>query len=653
MLKYKIALINVFWTENDLNTRYFNSIEEQNDYFSLKISGQTSPLINFNMGNNIETSVIYRDVSVRSVEELVASNYAVVEQYDDTTNEIINRRYYFAYAEQDSGRQMRVILKLDDIQTNYFKYKDKIAPCFIRKANINRFIKNNSNYKFDNTLNSKLYETEGLVNFPKIPVTRYRLKLKTTVNDDVNQWLYENVAAWCYIFVDPNKSYKAYSLTDVTKQFAVAGSVFTYNIHGKDGSITSGVTGVICYPIMKPQDVQGNINNIYFTDTNNTFNFSVGVKGFEEFKKLNQDTSYVYSIKLSNKPPFNNLYARNISIVNNNLILRADYPPVENIVQFANLRALRYGNTKGAGLLIGINDERPFIETYPITTGVNNEFTLEEIVNVPLNYNLNPKLNSNLFKELVISTNNGDSYIYDLQKIGENQVSFLYTETIQPEVSKVYVRLNAPIGLYQKPSNNNYDGLVTSIDNSIAYVNTQYANFIANNKNFWLQSNVKVLGDIGTGVIAGMVGSGDPLVGGITGVASGIKSTINRNLTISNLKSAPSMLKNANGNALFNLQVNDFGIYVELRTAITNELIIANDYLNDTGFTVNIMDKIINYDNIRTYFNYIEADVEVISAPISNLEKERLKTRLKAVRFWNTDNINYDNENYERSLNNG
>ena len=78
-----------------------------------------------------------------------------------------------------------------------------------------------------------------------------------------------------------------------------------------------------------------------------------------------------------------------------------------------------------------------------------------------------------------------------------------------------------------------------------------------------------------------------------------------------------------------------------------------NDVMYKNGFAYNRVDSISNYDNIRYYFNYIEADVETITGRMSNIEKERLRERLTAVRFWNTDTLQYSLENYERRLSNG
>ena len=124
-------------------------------------------------------------------------------------------------------------------------------------------------------------------------------------------------------------------------------------------------------------------------------------------------------------------------------------------------------------------------------------------------------------------------------------------------------------------------------------------------------------------------------------------------LTTDNLRNAPNVIKNANGSVVFNNLVTPFKPHIEEYDILEYDKKIINDYLIEHGYAVNTHDYIYNYDNIRTRFNYIEAEVEVINAPLSNIEKERLKDKLRAVRFWNSDEINYDLENYERGLNNG
>ena len=52
MLKYKIALVNVFWSEDENNTRYFINRNEQNLYFDNLANGKISPFVNFNIAKH-------------------------------------------------------------------------------------------------------------------------------------------------------------------------------------------------------------------------------------------------------------------------------------------------------------------------------------------------------------------------------------------------------------------------------------------------------------------------------------------------------------------------------------------------------------------------------------------------------------------------
>ena len=117
------------------------------------------------------------------------------------------------------------------------------------------------------------------------------------------------------------------------------------------------------------------------------------------------------------------------------------------------------------------------------------------------------------------------------------------------------------------------------------------------------------------------------------------------------------MLKNANGNVIFNMFVNDLALYVEEYDALENEKEIVNDVMFKTGFTVNRLGYIKDYLNIRVYFNYVRARIENITSDLqlSNNVRQKFKNIFaNGVRFWNvTDQMfKYDKENYERWLKN-
>ena len=218
MLKYEIALINVFWGSNGIDSRYHKSVEDQQSYFLEKANGKFSPVSNFPMGNNISTNIIVQVDKVEDIEQAVASNYAVVRRniYNEN-NELIEQsyRYYFAFCSQDSGRQLFVQLELDDIQTNYFKYKELLPQANIRRAHLDRWDKdNNGNFIFKTQVNSPFFLTE-LVNEPiKKLITREKVNLKPIrefENFQYSDFYNNNIIGWLYVYLSNGEYQTGYA----------------------------------------------------------------------------------------------------------------------------------------------------------------------------------------------------------------------------------------------------------------------------------------------------------------------------------------------------------------------------------------------------------------------------------------------------------
>ena len=303
--------MNVFWSENDINTRFFESVEDQTAYFDELTRGKFSDLVNFNMGNNIETAVTYLDKSGRSVSELVSCNYAVVQEVDEEGS-FVKNRYFFAYPSQDSNNQMRVTLSLDDIQTNYFSYKNKIAPCLIRRANLNRFVDNGDDtYSFNGQDNSPLYIDELNSIGSKRLVNRYSLQWDFTPNYvDLNEWLNENVAYWVYVFADKTHNFTGYTQGG-TQNSNISGIYYRSEIRQVTGGENIKTDyAVFCYPIFKKTTSQINI-------TYGSLNYRLSSSSQVTFEANNSGTSYIYTKKISIKPPFkhNKSLNRNIYII--------------------------------------------------------------------------------------------------------------------------------------------------------------------------------------------------------------------------------------------------------------------------------------------------------------------------------------------------
>lgn len=653
--KYRIALCNVFWSEQDINARFFSSVEEQNTYFDSLTAGKFSSLLNFNMGNNIDTSVTYRDNSGRSVEELVACNYAVIEKYNDETGVIISRRYFFAYPQQDSGTQMRVTLSLDDIQTNYIKYKNTIAPCMIRRANLNRWKDNNDGtVSFNGDIDSKLFEIEAVENVGKRLTKRTALKIQPASNDDnlINEWLKENVIGWEYVyltqkddynFVVPNTSNaKSLSLQGVKTYPFETDSIFGQNTEGNG---VEGSLACVCYPIYKNGTFQGTSNVIKLRNGESGFDTNISSVGFNIFKSKNNNNSFVYARKFSILSPF--IYqsypasAVFVDTTTNSLIFRSkqsgDKLPLPTDFNTVGLACGQQNNANHG--ILQVLQQIPSINLTEEYT-VNKQFTFNksEIVGATKNVKFNPKLLNSQFFELNL-VQGAQHFMYDLQKVNNKKFKVAYTEAFTPDITKGYCRIYDLKGVYIKDCQENLTGLVYSNDNSLMVDNDKLSEMLANNKNFFLQNALQMGATIPQAITKP-----------VTTTLENAFNIVDKALTLDNMRSAPTNIKNANGNIYFSSLISPFDIFVEEYDILDAEKEVLNDLMCEFGFVYNQTDKITNFDNIRHYYNYIEADVETIAAPISNIEKERLKQKLKSIRFWNSDTIQYNLENYERGL---
>lgn len=639
MINYRIALCSVFWNENDINNRYFDSVASQTAYFDLLTEGKFSPLVNFNMGNAIQTRVCYKDTSGRSIEELIACNYAVVEKYNDV-GEVIGRRYFFAYPQQDSGTQLFVTLSLDHIQTNFIPYQNQIAPCMIRRCHLNRWVKNQDNtYSFNSETNSPLFQRELQVENPQRLIKRQRLYFEWTENSTINEWLNTHVAYWVYVFIDGTKKYKVDSGTEM------GGGSFRLYTAGKSGKILRQDYGVICYPIYK-EGTSGTIQVSY--GINDTF-YPVTSESEEAFRQGNNDSSYYFSKKISLIPPFY-LTRDKFSIDGNNLKISQTQNNAQLVGQVGWTRCYDGSDARNLCIFLGVEQHKFDFIANVEETSIKTKFTLNEIND---SKECNPKMLNTDNLTLKLRSFDGKEFDYDIQKLGTNEFTFIYTETIQPEVTKYYFRMG-PSGLYVDGVQHNYFGIVGSTDTTIAVTNDQYAQFLANNKNFWLQTALKVGANEGVSFLKNMF-SGN-LEGAFGNALSAGLTYINSNITLDNMKESPDSISNASGNVLFNMQVDELALYYEIYEALDINKESCNDYNKEFGFAYNRIDYLTNCINIREMYNYIEADLNIINAPINNVEKQALREIFKGIRFWNIDE-NVGNyialNNKERSLTNG
>jgi hypothetical protein len=322
----------------------------------------------------------------------------------------------------------------------------------------------------------------------------------------------------------------------------------------------------------------------------------------------------------------------------------------------------------------------------------NFEFWKTHIVGAEHDIKFNPKLLSSDYSSIVLSDSLQNGAEYDILKLGQSQQTIVYTEALTPDVTRRYIRFKCNDGYYNSQLSENLTGYVVTDDTSVILESSAYQSMLANNKNFFLQNSVNrdaelartnigiggtiassVLGIVGSAATGAVMGGGIP--GAIAGVGIGIANTavgigttlansyksqeisrINEELTVDNLKNAPNSINGAKGNVIFNSMYSEMGIVVERHEILPHEKKIVDDNINMYGMTLNRVVNIKDYDNIRRFHNYIEANIEGIKGiSISNAIREDIRQRFtNGVRFWNMVDgdfvISYQKENYERWL---
>ena len=692
-LRYEMALIDTPSDMTTHDTRYFSSQSEQQTYYLNKVAESGVPFCEM-MAPNVNSLTLQQQVyindlryypdgteKVKELNEILMKNYAIIRAMDGDTA-VAYYYYWVQNATVGDNNQALLDLKMDTIQTWHFNPNLDYADCMIYKAHLNRWIDNgDGTVSFDGTVNSKLFEREDIQNVAKRLTKRTVLGLYD--NSEIGQWLKENISNWIYIFWSINNNYKWVSLSD--KELKERQPSEIYN-KSDNGILPSNIC-VFAYPIYKSNKIirfnapNSYTSNIAWGDWTSRLDRNYSDSALSKFASIKYGDgeeqsvgySYMYSVKVSIMPPFNNIN-NNIDYTidsNGDLILNLNLGADGSIYNpLLSELGTGSGETIGVGTNIGITGEeyastisliksQDSIITINYTTDKQFIFNKSDIIGKNKNIDFNPKLLSLDYFSLRLSDNTENGYDYDLQKLNSKSVDINFSESLTPDISKRYIRIKSQSGVYVQETSKNLTGFINSNDNTITTATSAYQQMLANNKNFFLQNSINRGFDIantlisaGTGAIAG---GGLGLVAGagaLLNLANIAKGKINENLTIDNLKNSPANIIAAKGNAIFENMYSENGVIVEEYDILPNEKTIINDYMDLYGFTYNQIDNIKNFDNVRYYHNYIQAEIlNIEGVSISNSIRDDIKNRFQqGLRFWNNDNIQYDLENYEMSL---
>lgn len=669
---YKIALVNYLFDASYENVRYFDTDAARDAYFDAKITSWQSLGVNFNAGDLFETVQNIRVPEYGNLINLLSKNYAVVQRQtcdDDYRNPVDDntapRLYYFVKrSTQRVGGSIDIQLELDVIMT--FINSVNIAPALIERAHLPRFIKDGDKYKFNATAASQLFERESVKSIAQRLTSRVAFEYQINTNsvsfvaNQFNDWIRDNVLAWVYIYLSPTKvqGYKQGDGTDNTTEDLL------FIQYVNNNAPFNQPYAVLCYPIMKTDKklkILTKVGTAYKSyDVSNLF-------GFERLKVINQELeAKLLTIKISSLPPFpaqsyemgeaeNTAFQINPTTGNLEMFAKynGDAGTFDKVTLFVEsiYTGGGYGvlNVTGQAVANGFYSQKITLD--------KQSFTKAEITGAR-NRALNPKLLSADIKTLRVS--DGTAFFdYDVQKLGKDEVRFIITEPFSPDVTRHYIRV-APEDtgeIYNPAQAWNFFGLTSSQDTTLPFSVNALSTFLANNKNFYLQRSITTAAAAGkaAGSFVGnlLTGQWGAAVGNIMDGANIALERINSNLTLDNMANAPETVNGANGNAALIAAVTETQIYIEQYAALDVEQRIADDFTYKNGYNFGELAKPSEYYATRKYFNYIQAIIDVVDGDIPETVHDKMKAIFaRGVRLWHTDTVEYNLENYERSLDN-
>ena len=741
--KYQYALTSVQFDSSYENAIRFDTRAQQEEYFKVSTLFANAKSVNFDFGNLINTTLV---VKVKKAPmELMGFNYLILKDLNQNPTHryvyfFIDKVEYISGGDNDSDTTIRLDLTMDVLNT----YMLDIAwdnGALIERASLDRWDKGGTDlflyYNLGPDSPFRL-DDEGEAKCSKVLINRENLQVLSSQyssNKEAYDWINQNVQCWEYVFLDKNQTYAFpnFNTDDIVYLQESSRFYWNYNMFSKEGSGTIPDYGLLTIPIYKDQNhkiicrfnvkAEGNINVVV--------NIEVSHDGLVAFRKHNNDATYFFADKYGLMCPLL-LDGFTCKIEGNNLVIEGDPDTPYGVLgnQFFSknyINCLQTEKISGKkydckGVFIGgkATPDIPSETAKYSGLGYENQF-LQASIRLATSRNTRacPRLLSSNYSSVNIKCV-GDELEYswmDLSakhnnKWDNGKFSLLYTEVIQPEITKYYVRIKAPYGVYIEDSNYNYSGLVSTADTSIAIVNSAYAEFLANNKNYWLMSFANALGggvsglldayhpahptetietttrDLKakggrfrsptTGKFVGMDSPERPLVG--TGFGRDVTKTItkpawtdwtsvanygvgvasnvlNSAFTIANVKASPSNMKNSTGNGYFTYYTTGFGLYVEAYSALDIDLDRCYQYHYMYGYKYGKFGNVNDFMNIRHYFNYVQADLQNITGKtgynIPNQVRDEIKHIFgQGVRLWNVSDkmFDYDVENYERSL---
>lgn len=663
--------------------------------------------------NQVYEIPLYEDKPIYDVFSVANKNYAIIKVVKDEEEEWFY--YYVSNQNIGGQNQVMFDLQLDSLQTIYFNPKLEFGDCLIEKAHLNRFVPVETSFgvnkaKFNANADSNLFTREDITGTAKRITERQKL-MQYPVGSDYGDWMNKYVKGWVYLYVEPRHEFAADNLngeakTDVTFEetfYAPYGNIKPDVFDSlKNVSIPNSLA-VLCVPIFNDVDAQIIFDNGLYEEQANKF-ITINMQSLEKFLNKNVEVeegsivansmAYAYGYKFSTTPPFSKKDYTSMQAdvdENDEKILRIHCDSSSSAwglhltdSKIYTVQSKSQDNSLFDGIINILRQDSDYevsfqngLQILPLT-----EFRRKDIVKSIKDYKYNPKLYGSDYMSLRLTNETEQGFDYDILKLNNEYISLIATEPLLPGITKQYLRIDTRSfdnNVYTEYCTENLTGSVMQNDTGLTVITSQYQNMLAQNKNFFQQNKIsrdlayentslqlsntagKTMFNSLIGLMSNPVGSAQSLFN--TGMDIATQSEINtRNynasvlqegLSVDNIKNSPSSVENSLGEIIFSSSYTNPGLYAEIWDTLPHEKKVINDYMCKYGFNVNVFGNPKDYDHIRHYYNYVKATIESISGvPMSNAIRNDIRQRfMNGVRFWKSDNIDYDMENYEEWLN--
>ena len=658
-LGYKIALTNVWWKRGGQDIRLFANTTEQQTYFS-NLGLYWNDLVNFNMNDNITTTITFKDKSGRDAETLLKCNYAIVWNTIKSTY----RYYYIVSISQDSANQVVVSLDLDDVQTNFIGNTDKYTNVFVKKWTGANLVKDGFSITYMYNYSKKSFASENdsptLYNKESI-----ESKIAYTSDGTLNEWLNNNIRAWRYCFITENADIKGYSPYDIAHD-PDNPSAYTKIVEDEfRGVLKNGTTMKMPYKAYSCPVYKSGSKKIYIRYNYGGVNYdsllsdtSIDLLFNNTGNKANPKGTYCFEEKLSNIPPFSYIKNTDYVIENGDLYiignaLSDSHAPIilENVNHDTITACYLCGYSLTSNCILTCVEQSTskysFIVDLPTNllsgfTDANNDTKL-----LDMDYTRFRLRIANQF------------YDYNALALLSSEITTLsgyYTEILKAGTSRIYLRLNAS-GEYKTPNESDYTGLSASFDLTEPILsNNQWADYFASHKNYYMQTAFNNCLTFGQN-INNTIGSTAQSVSWQQGLVRGIQGTINTGSNLlgaiynqkferENMQQSPNSLVNVNGDPYYitlNSGLKPYLDYLTISDA-TKQSILSKFRLY--GITYN---KIMPLSEIlfhHTQYCVLSCEIDKTTLNMSEKEYNRIKETLSGIlRFWYNDNVDFSAPN--------